>query len=105
MTGFRGQADGGAFIIDLTPERLRILLDACEDFMLFDNPSWGQQFYAQALRFDNGAWRVELSLGGPDRHIWTDAPNTDAVFDILRSWAATDGWWEQAFRWEPMSSA
>jgi hypothetical protein len=27
--------------------------------------------------------------------------NTDAVFDILRSCAAADGWWEQAFRWEP----
>ena len=62
----------------------------------------GRPVYAQALRFDDGAWRIELHLGDPGRHICTDAPNTDAAFDILRSWAAADGWWEQAFRWEPL---
>jgi hypothetical protein len=29
-------------------------------------------------------------------------PNTDAAFDALRSWAADDGWWQDAFRWAPV---
>ena len=28
-------------------------------------------------------------------------PNTDAAFDALRSWAADDGWWLEAFTWTP----
>ena len=34
-----------------------------------------------------------------DGGLWTEAANTDAAFDILRSWAAGDGWWEEAFSW------
>jgi hypothetical protein len=30
-----------------------------------------------------------------------EVPNTDAAFDLLRSWAADDGWWAEAFRWRP----
>jgi len=32
----------------------------------------------------------------------TEVPNTDAAFDLLRSWAADDGWWRDAFSWRPV---
>jgi len=31
-------------------------------------------------------------------------PNGDAAFDALRSWAADDDWWLEAFTWRPEES-
>ena len=100
MSGFTGRADGGQEVQDLTPESLRELLLNAAEFVIVENPDWGSEYFAQAARLDHEAWRVEVRSGTPDRHIGTTATNTDAAFDILRSWAAVDGWWQEAFHWE-----
>lgn len=100
MSGFTGRADGGRAVQDLTPESLRELLHDATEFVLVENEEWGPEYFAQAARLDHEAWRVEVRSGTADRHIGTTAANTDAAFDILRSWAAVDGWWQEAFHWE-----
>lgn len=102
MTGFLGRADGGPTVDDLTPESLRELLQHAAESVIVENPGWGAEHFAQAARLPAEAWRVEIRDGGPERHVGTTAANTDAVFDILRSWAAADGWWQEAFGWEPV---
>lgn len=97
---FRATDASGIVADNLTPETLRPLLDTVAEFVIVDNPDWGDQYYAQALAQPDGSWHVEVRSGGPDRHVSTTAPNTDATFDILRSWAAGDGWWQQAFEWQ-----
>ena len=100
MTGFRGKDGSGRVVEDLTPASLRTLLHETQDFVVVENPAWGSQHFAQAVRVgDTGAWRAEVRGGGCDRNLGTNAPNLDAVYDILRSWAAGDGWWQEAFTW------
>ncbi|MBA8794286.1 hypothetical protein FHX74_001905 [Friedmanniella endophytica] len=45
----------------------------------------------------DGGWRVRVDHDGG---IVARAVNTDAVYDLLRSWAADDDWWLEAFGWE-----
>jgi hypothetical protein len=104
MTGFRGWTENTEVVEPLTPESLRELLNTAEEFVVMDNPSWGEQFFAQALRTSPEHWQVEIRLGSKDRHLHTVDVNGDAAFDILRSWAAADGWWEDAFTWTPLPS-
>lgn len=101
MSGFTGRADGLEAVEDLTPESLRELLTNASEYVIVENRDWGPDVYAQAARLDTEAWRVEIRNGGPEHHVGTGAANTDAAFDILRSWAAADGWWQNAFVWEP----
>lgn len=103
MTRFRGWTETEQIMDPLTPETLRPLLLTATEFVVLDNPDWGEQFYAQALRTGPELWQVEVRLGGDARHYQTYNVNTDAAFDILRSWAAADGWWQEAFTWTPLS--
>ena len=99
MTGFRGTDDTGQVVEDLTPAEMRVLLQQCTRYVVVDNPGWEPELSARALRLpETPAWRVEVR-NGPDRHVATDAPNLDAAYDILRSWAGGDGWWQEAFSW------
>ena len=102
MSGFVGRDDSGHEVPGLTPESLRLLLQDASEFVIVENPGWGAEFYAQAARSGAEGWRVEVRSGGPHQHVGTAAANTDAAFDILRSWAAADGWWQNAFSWEPV---
>ena len=99
---FRATGPTGQLTNDLTPETLRPLLDGAEEFVIVENTDWGDQHYAQATVNPDRSWQVTIRSGGSDKHIATSAPNTDATFDILRSWAAADGWWQNAFSWEPV---
>ena len=71
--------------------------------MVVENPALGPDVFAQAARIDGESWRVEVRPGGGEVQLGTTAANTDAVFDILRSWAAADDWWQEAFSWEPVA--
>jgi hypothetical protein len=102
MTGFRGWTENAEIVDPLTPESLRELVLEAQEFVVMDNPSWGRQFFAQAARTGPERWQVEVRLGAPGRHLRTVDVNSDAAFDILRSWAAGDGWWEDAFSWTPL---
>ncbi len=106
MTGFRGTDDSGRVVDDLTPETLRALMEAAAASVLVENPGWGPDHSARARRHEGAeGWRVEIRGGGPDRHSFTDAPSLPAAYDILRSWAAADGWWQEAFSWQPVRRA
>lgn len=104
MTGFRGWTEDVEVIDPLTPETLRELVSTAQDFVRVDHPSRGGEFSAQATRTGPERWQVEVRLDRPDRHVQTVDVNGDAAFDILRSWAAGDGWWEDAFSWTPLPS-
>jgi hypothetical protein len=45
-------------------------------------------------------WSVLVHAAGSAALV-AEVPNTDAAFDLLRSWAADDGWWAEAFSWQP----
>ena len=100
MTGFQGQDDKGRVVEDLTPETLRVLLSQTDGYVVVHDLSSAGPRRAEARRRDGGGWRVEVH-GEPvgPRRVAT-APNTDAAFDLLRSWAAGDGWWRDAFSWK-----
>ena len=50
----------------------------------------------------DGSWLVRIREDQDGERVLTGgAPNTDAVYDLLRSWAAGDGWWQEAFSWDP----
>lgn len=104
VSGFRGSDDAGRTVEDLTPANLRELLRTAEQYVVVENPGWGAEFSGRAQRLgDSGAWRVEIR-SGPAWHLATTAANVDATFDILRSWAAADGWWQEAFVWRPVDA-
>ena len=107
MTGYVGRADGSPGVADLTPESLRILLLEATSAVEVDGQEPGVG--ARATRTDGEAWRVEVRTGGSEpggsELRRTVAVNTEATFDLLRSWAADDGWWLEAFSWEPAGDA
>jgi hypothetical protein len=111
-TGFTGRSDGDRVIEDLTPESLRqLLLDAREAVVVQGPAAYppADRPVARATRLRAESWRIEVSApaAGPaaasESELATEAANTDAAFDLLRSWAADDGWWRDAFDWEPMA--
>ena len=104
MTGFRGWTENAEVVDPLTPETLRELVTHAQEFVSMDNPSRGEHFFAQAARTGPERWQVEVRLGAAGRPLQTVDVNGDAAFDILRSWAAGDGWWEDAFSWTPLPS-
>lgn len=103
MTGFRGWTENGQIIDDLTPETLRPLLLSASTFVEVDHPGRGADVAARADKTGPGRWQVQLSPNDGGRPVRTDEVNTDAAFDILRSWAAGDDWWRDAFSWTPLS--
>ena len=103
MTGYVGRADDRTLVQDLTPESLRTLLLEATSSVEIDVADRGRGVGARADRTEGEAWRVEIRGGGPARRR-TTAANTEATFDLLRSWAADDGWWLEAFGWESAGS-
>ena len=102
MTGFRGVAGSGRVIEDLTPETLRDLLTGTESFVRVEDRRGSSESFGEARRSEPGVWQVVVSSQAAGGLVASTARNADAVFDILRSWAAGDGWWEEAFAWEPV---
>lgn len=108
-TGFTGRSDGDRVIEDLTPESLRQLLLDARDAVVVQGPAADRSAVARATRLGAESWRIQLSARVPgsaadvEPDLATQAANTDAAFDLLRSWAADDGWWRDAFDWEPMA--
>lgn len=99
MSGYRGTDDAGRVDDPLTPEGLRPLLWEASGSVLVervDDPS----ARVLARRLSGGRWSLQVhATGGAD--LVAEVPNTDAAFDALRSWAAEDGWWVEAFTWRP----
>lgn len=109
--------DTGHEIDPVAPESLRpFLLERS------DGSAGGVELHTVDVSFDDGGRlsgfaRVEPQPDGrwlvrirEDRdnepHVVTGgAPNTDAVYDLLRSWTAGDGWWQEAFSWDPSAPA
>ena len=104
MTELRGTDDSGRVADPLTPETLRPLLQEASASVLVQARADPSATQALATRADGGRWRVQVRSGGGDALVAT-VPNTDAAFDALRSWAADDGWWLEAFSWSPAGSA
>ena len=104
MTELRGVDDSGRVADPLTPETLRPLLQEAQVSVLVESRSDPSAARALATRVDRGRWRVRVRSGGGDTLVAT-VPNTDAAFDALRSWAADDGWWLEAFTWSAADSA
>ena len=103
MTGFRGSDDSGRVADPLTPETLRPLLWEAPTSVVVERVADGPPAQARATRASGGRWTLEVSAAGEDPAAAT-VPNTDAAFDALRSWAAEDGWWLEAFTWTPGTS-
>lgn len=101
MTGFRGRDDAGQVADPLTPESLRPLLWEARESVLVERVADGPTGSALASRVPGGRWSIELRSGSA-APLAAEVPNTDAAFDALRSWAADDGWWEDAFSWRPV---
>ena len=98
MTGFRGRDDAGRTADPLTPGSLRPLLEQAHDSVLVERVGDGPAGSATARRVPGGRWSIEVrSPRAPTLAV--EVPNTDAAFDALRSWAADDGWWQDAFSW------
>jgi hypothetical protein len=104
VTGFRGRDDSGRVADPLTPESLRPLLWEAPTSVLVERLAGAPAAQAVATRAEGGRWRVEVSSGAGQPLVAT-VPNTDAAFDALRSWAADDDWWQQAFSWSPEGDA
>ena len=104
MTGFRGSDDLGRVADPLTPESLRPLLWEAETSVVVERVADGPAAQARATRAPGGRWALQVGGAGQDPVVAT-VPNTDAAFDALRSWAADDGWWLEAFSWAPVEGA
>jgi hypothetical protein len=102
MTGFRGVSGSGRIVEELTPETLQQLLNETESFVRVEDRRSNTEYFGEARRSEPGAWRVVVSDRTAGGLVATTARNADAVFDILRSWAAGDGWWAEAFAWKPV---
>ncbi|MFC7624081.1 hypothetical protein [Microlunatus sp. GCM10028923] len=99
MANFRATTGDGRVIEEITPEALRPLLAAGTGSVIMEGPD-GRA--AQAEAGDDGRWLIKLT-GGPDGPKESaTVPNGDAAFDALRSWAADDDWWREAFSWTPL---
>ncbi len=98
----------GPTIDSVTPETLHPLLlelaagQDTDRFLLLTDSSRREGDDARARPTTDGRWRVRIRRGSLDRI--ATAPNADAAFDLLRSWAADDGWWAEAFDWAPTES-
>ena len=99
MTAMRGTDDAGRVAAPLDPENLRTLLEQAAVSVVLqpDGGSGGRS--ARADRAGVERWDVTVAdATGASRR--ARVPNTDAAFDLLRSWVADDGWWEDAFGWD-----
>ena len=101
MDALRGTDDAGRVAHPLDPENLRLLLEEAPASVVVE-PAEGPGPAARAQRTSAERWLVSVSTvaAGP---VVAEVPNTDAAFDVLRSWVADDGWWEEAFSWRPVS--
>jgi hypothetical protein len=104
VTGFRGTDDTGRVADPLTPESLRPLLWEAPVSVLVESVADGAALQARARRASGGRWEVEVRSADRDPLV-AIVPNTDAAFDALRSWAADDGWYLEAFSWSPVGAA
>lgn len=98
MANFRATTGDGQVIEEITPETLRPLLAAGTGSVIMEGPA-GQVARAEAA--DGGRWTIEVSQGPDGPNESATVPNGDAAFDTLRSWAAGDDWWREAFSWTP----
>jgi hypothetical protein len=92
----RGTDDAGRVADPLHPENLRTLLDQATAFVVVETPAGG---WSQARRAGPERWSVQLRSAPTAAVLEARVPNTDAAFDLLRSWIADDGWWAEAFSW------
>lgn len=100
MSTFRARTDDQQVIEDVTPEALRPLLTDGSGSVIMDGPA-GRTAWAD--REESGRWRLVVT-GASGPTLTATVPNGDAAFDALRSWAADDDWWREAFSWAPESS-
>lgn len=96
MTGFRGWDETDQTIDPLTPAELRPLVQGAGASVTVASTTTDAR--AVARRTDGGGWRVRI-IDAAQPPIEATTANADATFDLLRSWAAGDGWWEDAFTW------
>ena len=101
MRALRGTDDTGRLADPLHPENLRDLLTQAPASVVLDDEGPGPA--ARAERVGAERWRVEVRSPGRTDRLVTEVPNTDAAFDVLRSWAADDGWWQEVFLWRPVT--
>ena len=117
MSNFRATDASGRVIDPATPESLRpMLVELAADevpgqFLLLSEVERSEversgsgvpgMAEARATPTGGGRWLLQVSRGPAERLVAV-APNTDATFDVLRSWAADDGWWAEAFSWTPL---
>ena len=104
MTGYRGTDDADRVADPLTPESLRPLLWEASASVLVEAVA-DPAARALASRAPAGRWRIEARPVTGGETVVATVPNTDAAFDALRSWAADDGWWLEAFSWSPAGPA
>jgi hypothetical protein len=95
VEALRGTDDSGRVADPLHPENLRSLLQQAPAFVLVETPAG---LSARAERVGVERWSVLVRRVGSTALV-AEVPNTDAAFDLLRSWAADDGWWAEAFSW------
>ncbi len=99
MANFRALTEDGQSVEDITPATLRPLLTAESGTVIMEGPS-GQ--VARASSAEEGRWRIEVAATAEAPREVATVPNADAAFDTLRSWAAGDNWWREAFSWSPV---
>jgi len=99
VEALRGTDDSGRVADPLHPENLRSLLEQAVASVLVETPEGAA---ARAERIGVERWSVLVRSTGSAALV-AEVPNTDAAFDLLRSWAADDGWWAEAFSWRPAS--
>jgi hypothetical protein len=104
VTGFRGTDDAGRVADPLTPESLRPLLWEAQTSVLVERVTDAAAPQARATRVPGGRWALEVGSADGEWLVAT-VPNTDAAFDALRSWAAEDGWYLEAFSFVPAGPA
>ncbi|MGI8458065.1 MAG: hypothetical protein ACR2LI_08130 [Propionibacteriaceae bacterium] len=98
MTSLKAQRDGADLTELATPLQLAELLHTATEFVVVER---GTGAFAQAA-VSGRHWVVEV-VDQPElrRGVRADAPNTDAAYDLLRSWCTGDGWWAEAVTWRP----
>jgi hypothetical protein len=99
MANFRARSEDGRSVEDVTPATLRPLLTAASGTVIMEGPA-GQ--LARANSAGEGRWRIEVAPAADAPREAATVPNADAAFDTLRSWAAGDDWWREAFSWSPV---
>jgi hypothetical protein len=99
VEALRGTDDSGRVADPLHPENLRSLLQQAPGYVLVETPAGAS---ARAERAGVERWSVLVRPAGSAALV-AEVPNTDAAFDLLRSWAADDGWWADAFSWRPVN--